>query len=79
VQGSSRHAVRQRIAALEAQLQGAGQPFRAPPAEPSTCCGRGCNGCVWEGYDAALQWWLEEAGALVAGGGARKPAREAQP
>ena len=34
-------AVRQRSAALEAQLQGAGQPFRAPPAEPSTCCGRG--------------------------------------
>ena len=72
--GSNRQAVRERIAALQAQLQGAGQTFRGPPAEPDFCCGRGCNGCVWEGYDAAVQWWLEEAGALAASKGDLDPA-----
>ena len=72
--GSNRQAVRERIAALQAQLQGAGQTFRGPPAEPDFCCGRGCNGCVWEGYDAAVQWWLEQAQALADGAGDRDPA-----
>ena len=39
----------------------AAQVLRAPPPEPTACCGRGCNGCVWEGYHAALDYWCKEA------------------
>ncbi|MBA4328255.1 MAG: oxidoreductase [Polaromonas sp.] len=35
--------------------------LRAPPAEPDSCCGRGCNGCVWESYYAAAAWWRQDA------------------
>ena len=61
---------RELIGALESRLRAAGiEPglgFRHPPSEPTGCCGRGCNGCVWEGYYAALQWWREDALELLA-------------
>jgi len=38
-----------------------GITLRQPPPEPTTCCGRGCNGCVWEGYYAAATFWREDA------------------
>jgi hypothetical protein len=59
--------------ALIAHLQGRAQragidlatALRAPPPEPSTCCGRGCNGCVWEGYYHAVRYWADDALELI--------------
>ncbi len=39
----------------------AGVTLRKPPPEPTTCCGRGCNGCVWEGFIDAAEYWRQEA------------------
>ncbi|MDM0073924.1 oxidoreductase-like domain-containing protein [Variovorax sp. J2P1-59] len=51
---------------LSTRLRAAGiGSFRAPPPEPTTCCGRGCNGCVWEGYLDAVAWWRDDALALL--------------
>ncbi|MBA4194888.1 MAG: oxidoreductase [Hydrogenophaga sp.] len=42
--------------------------LRPPPPEPVTCCGRGCNGCVWEGFHNALAHWRDEALQKLAAG-----------
>ena len=39
--------------------------LRAPPPEPTTCCERGCNGCVWEAYYEALHHWRLDALSLL--------------
>jgi len=38
-----------------------GITLRVPPPEPTSCCGRGCHGCVWEGFFAAAMFWREDA------------------
>lgn len=47
--------------ALQDQAVAAGVTLRSPPPEPTTCCGRGCNGCVWEGFLSAAEYWRQEA------------------
>ena len=54
------------VAAIEAALAARGLHLRPPPPVPTTCCGRGCNGCVWAGYYTALLYWRDCAGALMA-------------
>lgn len=62
--------------ALIAHLRGAGQQrgidldtaLRPPPPEPTTCCERGCNSCVWEGFYEALGHWRDDALSALANG-----------
>lgn len=69
MEGSAyRLATRARIAEMQARLHVGRAAFRPPPPEPSTCCGRGCQGCVWEGYETALQGWFDDAQALIGPG-----------
>ncbi|OGB24505.1 MAG: hypothetical protein A3I66_10900 [Burkholderiales bacterium RIFCSPLOWO2_02_FULL_57_36] len=56
---------RQWIADLSAQLAERGISLREPPEEPTSCCGRGCEGCVWEGYLSAVGYWCEQARAAL--------------
>jgi hypothetical protein len=53
------------LAEGEALLQAQGLVLRHPPVAPTTCCGRGCNGCVWEGFVDAANYWREDALALL--------------
>jgi len=46
---------------LQARAVAAGVTLREPPPEPVGCCGRGCNGCVWEGWFGAVAYWRDEA------------------
>ena len=52
-------------AALRVKAMSDGLNLRALPQEPTGCCGRGCLGCVWEAYDAALGYWFEDADLLL--------------
>ena len=47
----------------------AGVALRPPPTPPTSCCGRGCNGCVWEGFYDAVLFWCEDAGQALASHG----------
>jgi hypothetical protein len=53
------------LAEGEALLQAHRLTLRRPPVAPTTCCGRGCNGCVWEGFVDAANYWREDALALL--------------
>ncbi|MCP5250012.1 MAG: oxidoreductase [Candidatus Accumulibacter sp.] len=50
---------------IKALLEERQLSLRPPPPVPTTCCGRGCNGCVWQGYFEALAYWREQAQALL--------------
>ena len=49
------------FAMLGARANAAGLSLRLPPLFPTTCCGRGCSGCVWEGFYAAANCWCDDA------------------
>jgi len=49
------------FAALQQRALASGVALRTPPPQPTTCCGRGCHGCVWEGFYAAADYWRDEA------------------
>ena len=53
--------LRIRVQMLQQRARQAGLALRALPPLPTSCCGRGCNGCVWESYFKALDDWCEEA------------------
>lgn len=55
------------FAALQDQAARQGIELRQTPPEPTTCCGRGCNGCVWEGFYAAANYWRDEAELILLG------------
>lgn len=55
------------FAELQSRARTLGRTLRAPPEEPTSCCERGCNGCVWEGFYAAAGWWQEDALQALAG------------
>ena len=64
VDGASAQAL---FAALQQRAEELGITLRNPPPEPTTCCGRGCNGCVWEGFLDAAEYWRQEALLQLAG------------
>ncbi|MEO8300081.1 MAG: oxidoreductase-like domain-containing protein [Burkholderiales bacterium] len=55
------------IGHLQQRAARSGTALREPPPEPTTCCGRGCNGCVWEGYYEAVAYWYDEGLLMLEG------------
>ncbi len=53
------------FAALQQRARTAGLKLRTPPPLPTGCCGRGCHGCVWEGFYEAAACWRDEAELLL--------------
>ena len=37
--------------------------LKPTPVEPNSCCGRGCDGCVWSAFLQAAEHW--RTGALL--------------
>ena len=63
---NSLRAARECFSSLQALASQRQLLLREPPAAPTTCCGRGCHGCVWEGFYTALDGWRSDALALLA-------------
>jgi len=61
VRASDREAAQVMFQVLQQRAHGLGIALRTPPPEPGTCCGRGCNGCVWEGFYDAAEYWRQDA------------------
>jgi hypothetical protein len=53
------------FATLQARAVQSGINLRLLPPIPTTCCGKGCAGCVWESYFDAAQFWIEDAQAIL--------------
>jgi hypothetical protein len=49
------------VAQLQERAAQSGLALSPPPPDPVGCCGRGCQGCVWEGYFQAVAYWRDEA------------------
>ncbi|WP_151637928.1 oxidoreductase-like domain-containing protein [Noviherbaspirillum aerium] len=62
---SNAEQARQWIGDLREQLAQRGLVFRDPPEAPTTCCGRGCNGCVWEAYFHAVGYWCGQVRQII--------------
>lgn len=53
------------IGDLDAELAHRQIVFRDAPEEPTSCCGRGCSECVWDGYFEAVGYWCQQARELL--------------